>query len=81
MHYKINFQNFVFKAITCSAVDIANAERSPDKDSYDFNDDVTYTCAAGYKPDNTANMTRTCSDSGWSGSQPACIGMVNVGVI
>ena len=73
----MNFQYFELTAITCPTVDIANAVRFPHKDSYDYNDDVTYTCATGYKPDDIASMTRTCSDSGWSGAEPACTGMVN----
>ena len=73
----MNFQYFDLTAITCSAVDIANAERSPHKDSYDYMGDVTYTCATGYKPADIVSMTRTCSDSGWSGAEPACTGMVN----
>ena len=68
-------------AIACPAVDIANAKRSPDKDSYGYNDDVTYTCETGFLSSDLTSMTRTCTDSGWSGRDPECIGMVKCSLV
>ena len=48
----------------CPVYDIDKAEKSPDNDSYDYHDEVTYSCRSGYEPN---NMTVTCLDSGlWS---------------
>ena len=58
---------------TCVApVAVANSTISPEKDSYDYGESVTYTCETGYQ--NTGGqLNRQCTDTDtWSGAAPVC---------
>ena len=60
--------------MTCSAINVDGASKSPDKPSYNYNEAVTYSCNLGY--DHTSgDLVNTCSAiDTWSGAEPVCTG-------
>ncbi|XP_076010562.1 complement factor H-like isoform X4 [Genypterus blacodes] len=62
-------------AITCDRSDVKNAEiTANDKDTYSYNDQVSYSCKAGF----TGQFTLTCKERGWEGN-PHCEGPLPCG--
>ncbi|XP_076010560.1 complement receptor type 1-like isoform X2 [Genypterus blacodes] len=60
--------NPLCEAITCDRSDVKNAEiTANDKDTYSYNDQVRYSCKAGF----TGQFTLTCKERGWEGN-PRC---------
>ena len=66
--------NFCCLAVTCSAINVDGASKSPDKPSYNYNEAVTYSCNDGY--DHTSgDLVNTCTAiDTWSGAEPVCTG-------
>ena len=46
--------------VTCKAVNVTDATKTPDKISYDYNDDVTYQCNTGFEHTEGV-LARTCT--------------------
>ena len=59
--------------MTCKAVNVSDAaNKHPEKSTYDYNENVTYTCDTGFEH-TAGNLTRTCTAiDNWSGNEPTC---------
>ena len=60
--------------VTCSEVIVTNADKTPDKASYTYNEAVTYSCNPGYQRTNGDSVKRCVNMNTWIGSYPICTG-------
>ena len=61
--------------VTCAAVNVSFASKSPDQAAHDYNTNVVYSCDVGYEH-TSGDLTRTCTASAtWSGTTPVCSSM------
>ena len=73
--YLIHFLCFLFTEITCTKTSLHvthNVNVTNDKQSYDFNEEVTMSCNYGFTGN---NVTTRCTDvNTWSNNTPTCTG-------
>ena len=58
--------------VTCEAINVTKASKQPDKTSYSYDEEITYSCETGYEH-TAGDLTRTCAAiNKWSGALPVC---------
>ena len=64
--------------ITCSVVEVSNAEWNPRQSTYTFNDTVTYACKSGFDHVE-GQLSITCIGiQTWSDREPTCQSKHNI---